>query len=117
MSESRLSPTLYKTSTETPTPRQIVWGDSERPARVSMEDVSCMDVIGCRPNAFMERLRPIPIGCPVDELEPVGNRRLGDFEWLWVNVYGQNEDGWQDAPELHRLYDGPHLYPWELCFF
>ena len=68
-----------------------------------MEDVSCMGVVGCRLNACMERLRPIPIGCPVDELEPLGNRALTDFEWLWVDVYEQFEDGWQDEPELHRL--------------
>ena len=28
--ESRLSPSLYKVFAETPAPRQIVWGDSER---------------------------------------------------------------------------------------
>ena len=81
-----------------------------------MEDVSCMGVVGCRLNAFMERLRPIPIGCPVDELEFVGDRHMSDFEWLWVDVYGDFDGGWQDAPDLHMLYDGPHLYPWKPCF-
>ena len=76
-----------------------------------------MDVVGCRLNAFMERLRPIPIGCPVDELEPVGNRALGDFEWLWVDVYGEFDGGWQGCPDLPRLYDGPHLYPLETVLF
>ena len=44
--ESRLSPSLYQTFVETPAPRQIVWGDNERQARVCMEDVSCMGVVG-----------------------------------------------------------------------
>ena len=114
MLESRLSPSLYKTFSETPAPRHIVRGDNERQARVSMEDANCMDVVGCRLNAFMERLRPIPIGCPVDELEPVGNRALTGVEWLWANVYGQKEEGWQDAPQVHRLYDGPQFHPWKL---
>ena len=82
-----------------------------------MEDVNCMDIVGCRLNAFMERLRPIPIGRPVDELEPVGNRALTDFGWLWVDAYEQFGDGRQGEPELHRLYDGPHLYPLEAVLF
>ena len=93
-----------------------VWGDNERQARISMEDVSCLDVVCCRLNALMERLRPIPIGCPIDELETVGDRALADVKWALVNVYGQNGDGWQDAPELNRLYGGPHLFTLELCF-
>ena len=75
-----------------------------------------MDVVGCRRNAFMERLRPIPIGRTVDKLEPIGARPLGEFEWLWVDVYGQIKDGWQDAPELHKLYDGPTPTLWKPCF-
>ena len=108
---------FYKSLSGTPTLRQIVWGDNERQATVSIEDVSCTGVAGCRLNACMQRRRPVPIGCPVDELEPVGTRHLVDFEWFWVDVYGQNEDGWQGAPELRRLYDGPHLYPWRPCCF
>ena len=115
--ESRLSPSLYKTFIETLAPRQIVWGDNERQARVCMEDVSCMGIVGCRLNTFMERLRPIPTGCPVDELEPIGDRALTDLEWFWVDVYGGFGGGWQDAPDLRRLYDGLHLYPLETVLF
>ena len=71
-----------------------------------MEGVSCMGVVGCRRNAFMGRLRPIPIRRPVDELEPVGNLLLAEFELLWVDVFGQSEDGWRDAPELARVDEG-----------
>ena len=53
----------------------------------------------------------------MDELEPIGNRALTDFGWLWVDVYEQFDGGWQDEPELHRLYDGPHLYPLETVLF
>ena len=31
-----------------------------------------------------------PTGCPVDELERVGDRHLGNFGWLWVGVYTEN---------------------------
>ena len=40
------------------------------------------------------------------------------YAWFWVDVYEQKTDeGWQDAPEMHRLYDGPHLYPQEAVLF
>ena len=54
---------------------------------------------------------------PVDELEPIGDRHLSDFEWFWVDVYGEFDGGWQDAPDRHRFYDGPHLYPLETVLF
>ena len=113
--ESRLSPSLYKTFVETPTPRQIVWGDNERQARVCMEDVSCMDVVGCRLNAFMERLRPFPIGCPMDELEPIGDRHLSDFEWLWVDVYGDVEEVGKALPIYICSITGRTCTPWKPC--
>ena len=71
----------------------------------------------------MERTRGLPIGCPLDELEPVFNdgqwrRPLTDFEWLWVDIFEQDTDeGFQDVPDMHRLYDGPHLYPLETVQF
>ena len=74
-----------------------------------MEDANCMDVVSCRLNAFMVRLRPISIGRSLDEQEPVGKCAHAYFEWLWVDVYGLNEDGWQGAPKLNKLYGRPHL--------
>ena len=105
-----------------PLPKQIHWGDRERKLEARSMDhdhVHCIDVVGCRSNFFMERTRAIPVGCPLDQLEPVfdsnGNwrRNLTDFEWLWVDIYEQEDDeeGFQDAPDMCRLYGGPHLYP------
>ena len=34
-----------------------------------------------------------------------------------MDVYEQFDGGWQDEPELHRLYDGPHIYPLETVLF
>ena len=63
----------------------------------------------------MERIRDIPIGCPLDQIEPVfvnGEYDLTRFEWLCVDILEQEgEVTSQDVPDLHRLYDGPHLYP------
>ena len=59
--ESRLSPAMYNMFAETPCPRHIIWGDNERQAEAKQrgtEDVTCMDVVGCRLNCFMERTRP-----------------------------------------------------------
>ena len=42
---------------------------------------------------------------------------LAEFEWPWVDAYGQNDDGWQGEPELRRFCDGPHLYPLETVPF
>ena len=111
----------------TPKPRQTVWGDAKAQEWVSradiMEPVQCLDVCGCHSNVFMERTRPLPSGCPLDDVEPVFDddghytRPLTDFEWLRVAVYEEFDGGWQDAPDLHRLYDGPHLYPLETVLF
>ena len=88
-------------------------------------NVRCLDVVGCRSNFFLERKRDLPVGCPLDALEPVFNedgswaRALTDFEWLWVDLYEQPyaDEGFQDMPDVHRLYDGPHLYPLETVQF
>ena len=35
-----------------------------------------------------------------------------------MDAYEQKTDeGWQDAPEMHCRYDGPHLYPQETVLF
>ena len=59
---------------------------------------------------FLERIRPIPVGCPLGELQPVfdkhGNwiHKATKYEWFWVDVYEQKTDaGWQEVPEMHRL--------------
>ena len=118
--ESLLSPRMYRHFADLPLPRQLHWGDQEKQTNQYNNLIKCLDTVGCRSNFFIERTRPIPIGCPLDELEAVFDdngqyrRHLEDFEWLWVDVFEQDsEEGFQDAPELHRLYDGPHLYPLE----
>ena len=75
-------------------------------------------------DCFFERIRPIPIGCPLGELQPVFDENgkwihnATKYEWFWVDVYEQTTDeGWQDAPDMHRLYDGPHFYPQETVLF
>ena len=41
-----------------------------------------------------------------------GNYDITRFEWIWVDVYEQEPgEGFQDEPDVHPLYDGPHLYP------
>ena len=85
----------------TPKPRQIVWGDQKAQEWLRRADdfqsVHCLDVCGCRSNVLMERSRPLPIGCPLDDVEAVFDdngkyrRPLTDFEWLWVDVYEQHE--------------------------
>lgn len=121
--ESRLSPQMMELFRTTPKPRQLVWGDQKAQAMLrradDFEKVKCLDVCGCRSNVIMERTRPLPIGCPLDDIEPVFDedgkylRPLTDFEWLWVDVYEQREadSGFQDVPDLHKCYDGPHMYP------
>ena len=127
--ESRLSPRMYTMFMQLPLPKQIHWGDRERQAesrKTEGNTVRCLDVVGCRSNFFIERTRPVPIGCPLDQLEPVFDeegrwrKQLTEFEWLWVDIFEQDDveiEGFQDAPELHRLYDGPHLYPLETVQF
>ena len=47
--------------------------------------VKCLDIVCCRSNFFMERTRDIPVGCPLDEMEPVfvnGCYDLTRFEWF-----------------------------------
>ena len=104
-----------------PLPKTIQWGDQERQDEAHSNDwtqVQCLDIVGCRSNFFLERTRDIPVGCPLDQLEPVfvdGTYDLNRFEWLYVDILEQGDDGdmFQDAPDAHRLYDGPHLYPLE----
>ena len=67
-------------------------------------------------SCFMERTRPLPIGCPLDRLEPVKDRDLRDFEWLWVDAFCEG-GGYQHQPDQHRCYDGPHLYPLDTVLF
>ena len=110
---------MYNMFAETPCPRHIIWGDNERQAEAKQrgtEDVTCLDVVGCRLNCFMERTRPLQIGCPLDKLVPVtGN--LTDYEWLWVDAFAEGGHGYQHQPDQHRCYDGPHLYPLETVLF
>ena len=86
--ESRLSPRMYDHFAHLPIPRQLHLGDQESQARVHNETVKCLDVVGCRSNFFFERVRDIPIGCPMDGLEPVFDdngqyrKHLTEFEWL-----------------------------------
>ena len=123
--ESRLSPVMHNAFVSTPLPKQIHWGNTELKNNVSQDQtVGCLDVVGCRSNFFRERVRDIPVGCPLDEFEIVFDeddnlmRPLTDFEWFWVDVYNQGDaEGFQDAPQLHRLYDGPHLYPLDTVLF
>ena len=117
--ESHLSPVMYSMFAETPCPRHIIWGDNERQAEARQrgtEEVTCLDVVGCRLNCFMERTRPLPIGCPLDRLEPV-TRSLWEYEWLWVDAFAEGGQGYQHQPDQHRCYDGPHLYPLETVLF
>ena len=86
--------------------------------------VKCLDIVGCRSNFFIERTRDIPVGCPLDQFEPVfkkdGTYDLNRFEWIFVDVYMQDDDwseGFQDMPDLHRLYTGAHLYPLDTVKF
>ena len=69
----------------------------------------------------MERTRDIPVGCPLDEMEPVfvnGCYDLTRFEWIVVDALDQWGDAaFQDEPTLHRLYDGPHIYPLQTVQF
>ena len=76
--------------------------------------VKCLAIVGCRGNFFIERTRDIPVGCPLDEMEPVfvnGCYDLTRFEWIVVDALEQWGDAtFQDEPTLHRLYDGPHIF-------
>ena len=109
----------------TPKCRQLIWGDASKQdewlhTADVLTPVQCLDVCGCRSNVIMERTRPLPIGCPLDDVEAVFEdghyrRPLTDFEWVWVDLYEQQDAdaGFQDVPELHRCYDGPHMYCWK----
>ena len=116
---------MHNAFVSTPLPKQIHWGNDVLKNLVTPDQpVRCLDIVGCRSNFFRERVRDIPVGCPLDEFEPVFdedgtlNRPLTDFEWLWVDVYQQGDaDGFQDAPDMHRLYDGPHLYPLDTVLY
>ena len=119
--ESHLSPRMHKTFASLPLPQQIHWGEETARCKDDFSIVKCLDIVGCRSNFFYERTRDIPVGCPLDEFEPayvdgVLRRPLTDFEWLWLDTLEQQDysDGFQDMPDLHRLYDGPHLYPLEI---
>ena len=123
--ESRLCPRMHELFELQPLPKTIHWGDQERQAEAHRNEftpVKCLDIVGCRSNFFLERTRDIPVGCPLDQLEPVfvdGKYDLDKFEWILVDVFEQGEDGdmFQDVPDAHRLYDGPHLYPLETVKF
>merc|ERR1711983_643566 len=94
--ESHLSPVMYSMFAETPCPRHIIWGDNERQAEAKQrgtEDVTCLHVVGCRLNCFMERTRPLPIGCPLDKLVPVTGD-LTEYEWLWVDAFAEGGHGY-----------------------
>ena len=119
--ESRLCPRMHELFASLPLPKTIHWGDQERQADARSNDwtpVQCLDIVGCRSDFFLERTRDIPVGCPLDQLEPVfvdGHYDLNKFEWIYVDILEQGDDGdmFQDAPDAHRLYDGSHLYPIE----
>ena len=48
-----------------------------------------------------------------------GTCDLTRFEWVFADILKQEGyyDTYQDAPDLHRLYDGAHLYPLETVQF
>ena len=115
---------MHKAFASLPLPQQIHWGEETARCKDDFSIVKCLDIVGCRSNFFYERTRDIPVGCPLDEFEPayvdgVLRRPLTDFEWLWLDTLEQQDysDGFQDMPDLHRLYDGPHLYPLETVLF
>ena len=94
-----------------PLPTQIHWGDETVRPTDDYCPVKCLDIVGCRSNFFYERTRDIPVGCPLDDVEPVYadgvlRRPLTDFEWVWIDILEQQDwsDGFQDVPDLHRLY-------------
>ena len=94
-----------------PRPRQLRYGDPITKAWAMKSDdfveVRCLDVIGCRKNALLERPY-LPVGSPFDWMRPVFradaryDKPLTEFAWIWVETEGE-----------HPLYDGPHLYPLE----
>ena len=95
---SRFSSNMMQLFRTTPRPRRFVWGDSTAQEWLRSADgltlVQCLDVTGCGSNVLMERQRPLPIGCPLDDVKPVVEdgyctRPLQDFEWLWVDLYEQ----------------------------
>ena len=107
--KSRLSPNLYKTFSETPAPRQIVWGYNEHQAK----GVDGGRQLHGRRGLPSQRLHGAPTThsdrVPLSSSDPIGVRRLPEFDWFWNVVYGQNGDDLQGAPKLHRFYDGPPL--------
>jgi hypothetical protein len=122
--ESRLSPTLLKLFQETPMPRQEVWGHASAIRAQEQGSVRCLDICGCRSNVLLERMRDLPIYCPIDECERIFDVRghyncaLTEFEWIWVDIFEQAESdvGWREHTG-NRLYDGPHLYPLDTVLF
>ena len=80
--------------------------------------VNCVDIRESRPRWLKERVRPYPVGCPLDEWTPFdrqlfdrhrqqvehGDKNAVIYEWLWVD----------DVPLLaHDLYHGAGIYPFE----
>ena len=114
--ESHLPPRMHNVFASLPLPQQIHWGEETARCNNDFSIVKCLDIVGCRSNFFYERTRDIPVGCPLDDFEPVYadvvlRRPVTDFEWVWIDILEQQDwsDGFQDVPDLHRLYGGPYL--------
>jgi len=130
--ESQFSPEMARLFEEVPKCKQQYSGGGGAGCHTG-EDCYALDINRCRRNGLTGwDDRPLPIGCPLDKLEPlfdeVGNMThpWEEWHWIWVEVrqdvvadrlgehgLSPEESGYVAEPHpAHVLYDGPHLYPW-----
>ena len=94
-----------------------------------MDGVNCVGIVGCRRHAFVDSLVPSPIGRPVGELEPAGNKPLANWEVFLSTQHGPTDEagkplcwdnpcwigcsrGAQECAHSHELVKGTRDLHW-----